>query len=176
TRAENFPPAPGSVVQVDTGDQVETFRALTGVVDDSAAGSDGIVSSSVIDRVDRLHRKVTFLPMLASMPPAEYGGAIRGVGASSDWVASRVLRACGYHSTVPLPASSPGVDVPGQGSMWPERGTCLTASAFSGTGTADFLSTEWGWGIYNALATYAPDGTVPMSGMEVSCTVSQYHV
>lgn len=175
TRAGNFPPAPGSVVQVDAGDQVETFRALTGVVDDSAAGSDGIVSSSVIDRVDRLHRKVTVLPMLASMPPNEYGGPIRGVGMSSDWVVARILRLCGFHSTPPLPASSAGVDVPGQGSMWPERGTCLTASRFSGTGTADFLSTEWGWGMYDAIATYAPDGVVPMSGMEVSCTVSQYH-
>src|SRR5699024_1425911 len=127
------------------------------------------------DPVDRLHRKVTVLPMLASMPPHEYGGPSRGVGVSSDGGGARVLRRCGFHSTPPLPASSPAVDVPGRGSMWPERGTCLTASAFSGSGTADFLSTEWGWGMYDAIATYAPDGVLRMSGMEMSMMVSQYH-
>ena len=174
-RAGNWPPRPGSGVRVFAGTELQSFPMLSGVVSDSSAGSDGVVSSGVIDPVDRLHRKVTVLPMLASMPPHEYGGPIRGVGMSSDWVVARVLRQCGFHSTPPLPASSPGVDVPGQGSMWPERGTCLTASAFSGSGTADFLSTEWGWGMYDAIASYAPDGVLRMSGMEMSMMVSQYH-
>lgn len=175
TRTGNWPPATGSAIQVTTGTQFESFRMLTGVVSDSGAGSDGLISSSLIDPVDRLHREVTILPMLAVMPPNTFGGPLRAVGMSSDWVASKALRLCGFHSTPPLIAASPGVDVPGWGSVWPERGTCLTASNFVGTAAADFLSSEWGWGMYSVDATYSPDGTLAMSGMEASALVSEYH-
>lgn len=174
-RAGNWPPRPGSAVQVFAGTEFQAFPMLTGVVDDSAAGSDGVASSSIIDPVDRLHRKVTILPMLASMPPAEYGGTLRNVGLSSDYIVDKILRHCNVYTTPTLPASSAGVYVPGQGSMWPERGTCLTASNFVGTASASFLQSEWGWGMWSALATYTPDGTLPMNGMEISCMVSQYH-
>lgn len=175
TRSGNFPPAPGSSVQVDMGTQVESFRALTGVVDSSSAGSDGIVSASVMDPVDKLHRKVTILPLLASLPPLEMGGAVRNVGLSSAYIVDKILRHCNIYTTPTLPASSAGVYVPGQGSMLPERGTVTTSGNFAGTSSASFLQSEWGWGMYTALATYTPDGTLPMNGTELSCMVSQYH-
>lgn len=177
-RVGNFPPAPGSAVRVSTGTvETGTFSALTGVVDDSSAGADGIVTSAIIDPVDRLHRELTLPPLLASMPPLEYGGEIRNIGLSSDYIVDTALRRCGVFSTPYQPASISGVNVPGQGSAWPARGTCTNAGQYTDQGQAvAFLSTEWGWGIYDGNMSYTPDGSfTPAAGAEISCMVSQFH-
>lgn len=177
-RVAAFPPVPGSSVQANVG-TVETgaFPMLTGVIDDSSAGADGIVTSSIVDSVDRLHRKITLPPLLASMPPAAYGDPPRQVGLMSDHIVDTVLRRCAYFSTPYQPAAVSGVSVPGQGSMWPDRGDCITAGDRYETGyAADFLSAEWGWGILDANATYTPDGPFTLAGgAEISCMVSAQH-
>lgn len=177
TRKGNWPPAPGSAVQMDAGTSSQSFRMLTGVVDTSSPGSDGAVTSSVIDPVDQLHRKVTLPSMLASEPPLNYEGPLRNVGLSSDYIVDTILRLCGVFSTPYQPASVKGVNVPGQGSLRPARGTCVTAGQRTDQRyAAQFLSTEWGWGIYDGEATYTPDGTfTAAAGAEISCMVSDQH-
>lgn len=177
-RVGNFPPTPGSDVTVSVGTiERGVYSMLTGVVDDSAAGSDGIVTSNIVDPVDQLHRKITYSPLLASMPPLEVGGQLRNIGLSSDFIVDILLRRCAMFSTPYQPAAVKGVNVPGQGSAWPERGTCLTAGQRTTQAQGvDFLSSEWGWGIYDCDATYAPDGNFTIAGgAEISCMVSQYH-
>lgn len=177
TRAGNWPPAPGSVVQVDTGVQAESFRMLTGVVDGSSAGSDGVISSSIIDPVDRLHRRINLVSYLHSMPPATEGGSPLNVGMSSDWVADIVLRRCAYFTTPYMGASLSGVNVPGTGSMIPERGTVTAAGRYENTSfAAQFLGSDWGWGIHSADATYTPEGTLRAStGFTIATMVSARH-
>lgn len=175
TRVGNFPPAPGSAITVDAGVQSQTMRMLSGVVDESSAGSDGIVTSSIIDPVDRLHKTVTFEPMLAIMPPASYGGSTRFVGLSSDYIADQTLRRCGVYSTPNMLASAQGVCVPAQGSMWPDRGTVVASSAFAGAGNARFSSVPWGWAASDVDATYTPSGTANINGLELGVMYSSGH-
>lgn len=161
TRTGNWPPSPGSDVQVDLGTQLEKFRALTGVIDSNSAESDGVISSSIIDPVDRLHRRVNLVSYLHSMPPTALGGDPLNVGMSSDWVADIVMRRCAYFTTPYMSAGMSGVNVPGTGSMIPERGTITSAGRYGASGlAAQFLGSEWGWGIHSADATYTPDGTI----------------
>lgn len=161
TRTGNWPPAPGSQVQVDTGTQVESFRALTGVIDYSSAGSDGVVTSSIIDPVDRLHRRINLPAYLHSMPPIIEGDLPRNIGVSSDWVADIMMRRCAYFTTPYMSAGMSGVNVTGTGSMWPERGTVVTAGRYGAQElAAQFLGSTFGWGIYSADATYTPEGTI----------------
>lgn len=175
-RAEGLPPVVGTAVQASVG-TVEggLHRALTGVVDTSEAGSDGAVVSSIIDPIDQLHRRVTVPPMLGSMPPHTSGGPLRRVGLSSDYIVDLILRYCRFWTT-PLIRGG-GVSVPGQGSLWPDRGTCLTASGRNDpTGPANFQATEWGAGIYSAAATYAPAGSIRISdGLDIGAMVSGFH-
>lgn len=177
TRAGNWPPAPGSAVQVDAGSEVESFRMLTGVIDGSSAGSDGVVSSSIIDPVDRLHRRINLPAYLYSMPPATEGGVPLNVGMSSDWVADIVLRRCAYFTTPYMGASLSGVNVPGTGSMIPERGTVTAAGRYENTSfAAQFLGSDWGWGIYSADATYTTEGTLRAStGFTIATMVGARH-
>lgn len=176
-RVGNFPPTPGSPVKVSVG-TVERgiYSMLTGVVDDSAAGADGIVTSNIVDPVDLLHRQVTLPALLASMPPLEYGGTLRNVGLSSDYIADTILRRCAMFSTPYQPAAVNGVNVPAQGSLWPDRGTCLTSGQLTDQAYApQFLTSEWGWGINDGEATYEPDGKFTPNGAEISCMVSDLH-
>lgn len=177
TRTGNWPPAPGSTVQANVGTQLESFRALTGVIDGSSAGSDGIISSSIIDPVDRLHRRINLPAYLHSMPPIVDGGVPINVGMSSDWVADIVLRRCAYFTTPYMAAGMSGVNVPGTGSMTPERGTVTTASQYGASAfAAQFLGSEWGWGIHSADATYTPEGTITAaSGFTIAVMVAGRH-
>ena len=177
TRTGNWPPAPGSAVQVDTGARLEAFRMLTGVIDSSSAGSDGVVSSSIIDPVDRLHRRINLPAYLYSMPPATEGGVPLNVGMSSDWVADIVLRRCAYFTTPYMGAAFSGVNVPGTGSMIPERGTVTAAGRYENTSfAAQFLGSDWGWGIYSADATYTTEGTLRAStGFTIATMVGARH-
>lgn len=177
TRTGNWPPAPGSGVQVDAGVQAESFRMLTGVVDGSSAGSDGVISSSIIDPVDRLHRRINLVSYLHSMPPATEGGSPLNVGMSSDWVADIVLRRCAYFTTPYMAAGMSGVNVPGTGSMIPERGTVSSAGRYGATSfAAQFLGSDWGWGIHSADATYTPEGTITAAtGFTIALMVAGRH-
>ena len=175
-RVGNFPPAPGSRVQVDAGTTAQVFPMLTGVVDAASAGSDGRVVTSVIDPIDRLHRKITIGPLLALMPALHPGGPGRRIGLSSDYIADLVMRSGGFYTTPYQPAAAVGVSVPGQGSMWPERGTCESAGQHTGQGAARFTSTEWGWGITNADASYSlPSGVTADAGFTLGLMVSPKH-
>lgn len=177
TRAQNWPPAPGSPVTVDVGHTGQEFRMLSGVVDRSSAGSDGYATSSIIDPVDRLHRRVTVPPLLAKMPPLESGGAPRHVGLSSDYVVDRVLRECGYYPTPYIGDSVAGVSVPAQGSLLPVRGEVVSAGARSdGSAPPSIQAAEWGYGIYDGAATYTPQGVFRVRDQaEIGAMVSSFH-
>lgn len=177
TRTGNWPPVPGSVVQVDAGTELESFRMLTGVIDTSSAGSDGIISSSIIDPVDRLHRRINLVSYLHSMPPLLEGDPPRNVGMSSDWVADIVLRRCAYFTTPYMGFSYSGVNVPGTGSMIPERGEVIAAGRYGEMNlAAQFLGSTFGWGIYSAEATYTPEGTITaVAGFTIATLIGSRH-
>lgn len=175
-RQDGFPPAPGSPVDLAVGTvEAGVHRVLSGVVDSSSSGSDGLVESDVIDPVDQLHERVTIPPMLAIMPPRNMDGDGRFVGLSSDYVADQAMRRCGVYSTPYQPAGSAGVSVPGQGSAWPDRGACDSATGFDGTGTVRFASVPWGWAITDGDAMYEPDGSTSVEGLEIGVMVSSGH-
>lgn len=96
---------------------------------------------------------------------------------SSDWVADIVLRRCAYFTTPYMGASFSGVNVPGTGSMIPERGTVTAAGRYENTSfAAQFLGSDWGWGIYSADATYTPEGTLRAStGFTIATMVGARH-
>ena len=177
-RAGNFPPQPGTKVTVSAGTvEYGVFSQLTGVIDDSSAGADGMVTSNIVDPVDLLHRKITIPARLSSMPPLEYDGPLRNVGMSSDYIADDILRRCAMFSTPYQLGSVSGVNVPGQGSVWPARGTCVTAGSKTDQALhAAFATSNWGWGITDCEATYLPDGNFTLAGgAEIDCMVASYH-
>lgn len=177
TRVGNWPPAPGSAVEVATGSTLETFRSLTGVINASSAGVDGTATSDVIDPVDRLHRRINLPAYLHSMPPLTEGGMPRNVGMSSDWVVDIILRRCAYFTTPYMAAGMSGVNVPGSGSMWPERGEVTAAGRYGATSlSAQFLGDSWGWAIHSADATYTPEGTITaLAGFTIATMIGGRH-
>lgn len=178
TREGQFPPVPGSPVTVAVGTvEAGIYSMLTGVVDSSSAGSDGVVSSTIVDPVDRLHRRVNLPAYLYSMQPLVEGERLINVGLSSDWVADIILRRCAYFTTPYMGAAQSGVNVPGTGSMIPERGTVTAAGRYGEPNlAAQFLPADWGWGIHSADATYEPEGTIRAStGFMIASMVSLIH-
>ncbi|HET7397377.1 MAG TPA: hypothetical protein VFJ94_02545 [Intrasporangium sp.] len=164
-----------SVGTVEAG----VYSALSGVVDDTSTSNGEPVTSAIIDPVDRLHRAVTIGPMSNSMPPSADGGPLLNVGLSSDHIVDRALRACGVYTTPQLGPTYTGVSVPGQGSLWPAWGTCTSAGARSNTSlSADFATSNWGWGITDADAYFTPVGPGSVTAatvLELACMVSSGH-
>lgn len=153
-----MPPEGGARVLVDVGTaEAGTCRLLTGRVDTSdGALSDGVLSSVLVDDVDRLNRPVTFDPLLSSMPPLTSGGAPRQVRMNGVWVVDAILRRCGYYAT---PRRQPGTVIAAtcQGSMWPEVGTVTACSNTGGDLFPQFASAPWGVCVQDVDATYAPN-------------------
>lgn len=164
-RRAGIPPVLGAPVTVDVGTvEAGTHRALSAVVDSSAGTADGVVTSSLIDPVDQLHRSVSMPPMQAFMPPTTPYGPTRLVGLMPDTVVASILRDCGYHNTPADPPSFVGVSAPMQGSAWPTVGECVTASAKTTAAAIPVTQTPTGIAIHQGRATYAPSGAVRLSG------------
>lgn len=179
-RTGGFPPAPGTAVSVATGSEYQgVFSALTGVVDSTGADSGGVVSSSLIEPVDILRRRVVIPPLMAVMPSDTSfpGNGFRRVGLYADTIAVMALRACGVGATPLLPPGFVGVSVPLQGSAWPERGTAILARRDTNTeAIPTFRSAPFGYAASDLFATYSPSGTLTKTaGFEIALSVGPSH-
>jgi hypothetical protein len=151
-----LPPAGGARVLVDLGDERGTCRILTGRVDSSDGEfGDGVITSQLVDDIDRLHRPVSIGPLLATMPPLTPGGTPRWTWMSGLWVTDWLLRQCGYYATPPAGAGAV-VSVTANGSMWPEVGTVTACSNTAGTTYPTWASAPWGVAARDVTATYTP--------------------
>lgn len=152
-----FVPEAADALTVDMGYGSALARQITGLVDESRGSiSDGVVSSSGVDLIDKLRKSVSLPPHMAVMPPTFEGGTFLPVNNTPHYTTDRLLRACGFYAT-PKAENGAVLSVPLMGSAWPEIGTINSASQ---TGfpsyPPSFINTQWGVGPNSITAEYAP--------------------
>lgn len=158
--SSSWPPAPESSasVSMDMGDGPVSLMAGGRVVSASGGTSGRAVSVEVADAYQSLDRPISWDGVAEAMPPYLDGGERRFVGMWTPSITDMVLRRCGWFSTPPTQGFSV-LSVPGQGSMWAERGTVLSSSAATVSGSYPrFGVTPWGVGTLDVNATYAVSG------------------
>ena len=151
-------PLRGDRIEIWCGDGASEWRVFIGVVDKTTGQVGEDMQSTLIDDCDRFSARVTHEPLLNVMPPASGGGEFRGVGLTHTYFVDLAFRAAGFFVT---PKQEPNCifHVPGQGSIWPHRGRCVTAGVQEGSASYPTNSyAEWGFAISNAQATYLPEG------------------
>lgn len=159
-----WPPVPETPasVSMDTGAGPVSLLTNGRVMSASGSTSDRAVSVEVADQYQSLDQSISWDPLAAGMPPLEWDwNRRRYVGLNSIWVTDRILRRCGWYSTPPrLPWSA--LSIPGQGSMWPEAGTCVHAGRRSTPNLAGFPAwpnAPWGLGVSDFEGEYTMSGT-----------------
>lgn len=155
---------PWSPLAVRRGDAV-TMRAgyegalapqLVGVVDGTSGGANKETRLELVDHYEALQLEVTKDPLLASMPPYIDGGAFRHVGLTPTYVTSMLLRECGFYATPPHRFGA-AVNVPMNGSMWPEYASTVLCSRIGDSNELpDFEQSPWGQAVKNVTASYYP--------------------
>lgn len=160
-RRGNWPPRPGSGVSCSAGTvEAGLYPVLDGTVRQVSPAGGGVLSVEVSDPMDPLTRVLSVPALASSMPPATVGGELLRPGLSADYVANRVLRACGVWNTPLMPANMVGVSVPLQGAAHPERGTCTRVHAVDQpTALVNFNDAPWGFAVFSMDATYLPSDT-----------------
>ena len=166
-------PKAGDRVQIFAGDTESEWSQFVGVIDEPAGGVGDGMSSTIIDRLDDLSRKVSIPALLLSMPPVEVGGTWRRVGVSTLHHMNTALRRGGFYTTPPAEFGCV-VDVPMQGSCWPLVGGVATCHRTSDPNTAPGVaSAPWGTSRYDLTAVYTPAvsraGSVPVQ-FTIMCT------
>lgn len=165
-------PKRGDTVQIVEGDGTYERVMFTGFIDKTTGSVGEPMQSTIIDAYDKFSAPLSHEPMLNVMPPASGGGAFRGVGLTHTYFVDLAFRAAGFFVTPPQEPHSL-LHVPGQGSIWPHRGSCVTAGVRSGSGsypTNSFAS--WGFAVSNAQATYLPDGGTQTANDPIQLTMA----
>lgn len=97
------------------------------------------------------------------MTPYAPGDPYRGIGLDHHYFLTGALRYANLHNVTP-PVASMEIDVPLQGSAWPERGECLHAAGVGGLSFPNFNRAPWGYAASSLEATYEPRVGKPLSG------------
>ena len=132
-------------------------RQITGQVEslDGAASSHS-VAVDIVDYATLLDRDITIEPLLQEHPSIDDWGPRRMAGLSPIYVTDRILRFCGFYAT-PRILYQALLSAPMMGSVWPERGTLLAASAHSDSSmSAAFRPVPWGMALGNGVVSYSP--------------------
>ena len=145
-------PRSGDRVQIWVGTGTASWRQFTGFIDKT----DGAVST-LVDGIDQLNRRFAHQPLLRVMPPRVNAGPRLGIGLFFTHHLNAALRAAGFYTT-PKQENRCAVSVPAQGSMWPEQGTIIAASAAAGSSSshAVFHPAPWGHAASDFLVQYIP--------------------
>lgn len=155
-----WPPVPETAasVQMDTGSgfvQILGGGRVTG----ASGGTPGrAVEVGVADAYQTLDRPISWDALAAAMPSLSEQPPARYVSLYSTAITDRILRYCGWYSTPPLLGYSV-LSVPAQGTLWPERGTCLTSIRRTGGAYPGWQGAPWGWSVTDVTATYYPGGS-----------------
>lgn len=153
-------PMPGDTVTVDADAGAGSHRVFTGAVDHTTGGTGRASTSSLIDHIYRLNRRVSVEALTRRMYPRHEGDPFRHIGLTSIYVVDRVMRACGYYVTPPAEFDV-AVSVPLQTSVWPEVGLLAESSAFPGSSNAHaaFVPGERHLWAHDFSVVYEPAGT-----------------
>lgn len=181
------PPSPGEDVWVeDTVDDGETWvRRFTGVVDGTDfALDDSSVTLRVIERTSDFNIDISHPPLNFRQPAPGDGAQYMRIGLHTAYFTNLVARAAGYYCTPPMDAATTIVSAPMVGSLWPERGTIISARTFDAKGSTegvssdapDYVRTWWGLTERNFFARYRPSFPAGVGGrltrpMGVRCLV-----
>lgn len=154
-------PQRGDRVVIWQGDGVSEWAQFTGVIDRTAGTVGEGFESRIIDDYDKLAAPIQHEAMLAAMPPLNPGGPFRRVGLTQIYYVDRAARAGGFYAT---PAQAPAcvLHVPGNGSLWPHQGTCVTCESHSAAYPANRFA-PWGFASGDFTATYAPSSSLSAS-------------
>lgn len=115
-------PVKGDPVTVDLGLGDSKPRALTGVLDEPDGNvSDGYVSSSLVDDLDRFKLTFSMDPVYWRHPSPIAGAPLMDPGMHPAFVTDRILRRCGFYATPPR-STGGFFSAPMMGSLWPEHG------------------------------------------------------
>ena len=146
----------GESVHVQAGYDTAFAPQLVGVVDGTRGGATKPTQLELVDRYAALQQEVTLDPLMASMPPYADGGAYRHVGLTPTYVTSTLLRQVGFYAT-PAHRFGAAVNVPMNGSMWPEVGSVFQCSRIGDADAVpEFERSPWGQAVKNVTATLYP--------------------
>lgn len=164
-------PRRGDTVVIKEFDGTREWTAFTGVIDKTTGSVGGPMQSTIIDAYDRFSAPLSHEPMMNVMHPAGGGGSYRGVGLTHTYFVDLAFRAAGFNVTPPQEPHSL-LHIPGQSSIWPHRGTCVTAGVRTGSASYPVNSyASWGFAVSNAQATYLPDGGTQTANDPVQLTM-----
>ncbi len=155
-----WPPAPEAPASVSMGTGAGSVPVLTAGRVAAVAGSTSTraVSVDLTDRYQSLDKTISWDDVAEAMPSRVDDGVRRYVGMWTPAITDHILRNCGWYSTPPPQAFSV-MSVPGQGTMWAERGEVMTSTdATTSAGFPRFGVTPWGVGTQDANATYTVSG------------------
>ena len=146
----------GETVNVQAGYDAALAPQLVGVVDGTSGGAEKPTRLELVDQYEALQLEVTKDPLLASMPPQYDGGPFRHVGLTPTYVTSMLLREAGFYAT-PAHRYGAAVNVPMNGSMWPESGDVYECSRIGdASNVPQFEPAWWGQAVKNVTANYYP--------------------
>lgn len=163
-----WPPANGAGVAVDVGDDVQSFRLFTGMVDETAGAiADPTTQVDAIDATERLDVLVSSLsrgsedPTLATRPPIRRTGGVWGnwryPGLCTTFLVDRAARAAGFYACAPIRWETK-LSASLMGSAMPEIGRleeCRRQSDPASTQTPSLVFTDWGLGMVDMVAHYS---------------------
>ncbi|MGP9682076.1 hypothetical protein [Brachybacterium sp. AOP3-A1-3] len=151
-----WPPAPESPVAIgiDMGAGMVPVLA-NGRATALSGGTDSRATHmSIADQYQSLDRMISWDALAGAMPSEADGAIARYVGLQSSAVTDMILRHCGWYATPPA-ISFPALSVPAMGTMWPERGYCVSSIKLSDpTGNPDWVREPWGVGVKDVTARY----------------------
>lgn len=160
-----WPPVPETAasVRMDTGGGMVSLLTNGRVMSADGGASAREVGVEVADQYQSLDRSISWDAVAGAMPPLEWNwDRRRYVSMNSIAVTDMILRHCGWYSTPPrLPWIA--LSVPGQGTMWPERGTVEWAGRRSLPNLAGYptwTNTPWGIGVSDFQGDYRLGGNM----------------
>ena len=162
-KPSGWPPSPGDEVRVWVSDGDSVWVRFVGVIDKTTGDPSGGMQSTVIDFRDQLDKPWSHQALLRRMTPHAPGGEYRGIGLDHYFFLTAALRYANFHNVTP-PVASMEIDVPLQGSAWPERGTCVAASGAGSLSFPNFQRAPWGYAASSLEASYEPREGKPLNG------------
>ena len=155
----SWPPVPESPasVSMDAGAGPVSLMQNGRVVSASGGTSGREVSVEVSDAYQSLDRPISWDGWAAATPALTEATTQRLVSLRASALTDRILRHCGWYATPPMMAYST-LSVPAMGTMWPERGECITCTQTSGSGHVQMFTEPWGVAPMGMSATYRQAG------------------
>lgn len=159
-----WPPVPETAasVRMDTGGGMVSLLTNGRVMSADGGSSGREVGVEVADQYQSLDKSISWDAVAGAMPPLQWDwDRRRYVSMNSVAVTDMILRHCGWYSTPPN-LSWIALSVPGQGTMWPERGTvewCGSRALSNLAGYPAWTNAPWGVGVSDFQGDYRLTGT-----------------